>query len=84
MKKSIEEGGKLTQQGIVSTLGDNLSSDFDRLLAFLGSYWWCFTTNTILRNYLLTFIGDQLKSVFVRLVLSAKERLIDGKEDKMQ
>ena len=52
MKKSIEDGGKLTQQGIVSTLGDNLSSDFDRLLTFLGTYWWCFTTNTILRNYL--------------------------------
>ena len=52
MKKSIEDGGKLTQQGIVSTLGDNLSSDFDRLLTFLDPIGGLLTTNTILRNCL--------------------------------
>ena len=52
MKKSIEDGGKLTQQGIVSTLGDNLSSDFDKILTFLGPLLVVLTTNTILRNYL--------------------------------
>ena len=79
MKKSIEEGGKLTQQGIVSTLGDNLSSDFDRLLTFLGPIGGVLQQIPFLGT-ILTFIGDQLKSVFVRLVLSAKERLIDGRK----
>lgn len=79
MKKSIEDGGKLTQQGIVSTLGDNLSSDFDRLLTFLGPIGGALQQIPFLGT-ILTFIGDQLKSVFVRLVLSAKERFIDGKK----
>ena len=78
MKEAIKEGGKLTQQGIFSTLGDNLSSDFDRLLTFLGPIGG-FLQQIPFLGTLLTFIGDQLKSVFVRLVISAKERLIDGK-----
>ena len=81
MKESIKEGGKLTQQGIFSTLGDNLSSDFDRLLAFLGPIGGVLQQIPFLGT-LLTFIGDQLKSVFVRLVLSAKERLIDGRRQR--
>ena len=81
MKKSIEDGGRLTQQGIVSTLGDNLSSDFDRLLAFLGPIGGVLQQIPFLGT-ILTFIGDQLKSVFVRLVLSAKERFIDGRKQQ--
>lgn len=79
MKKSIEDNGRLTQEGIFSTLGDNLSSDFDRLLTFLGPIGG-FLQQIPFLGTLLTFIGDQLKSVFVRLVLSAKERFIDGKK----
>ena len=81
MKESIKEGGRLTQQGIFSTLGDNLSSDFDRLLTFLGPIGG-FLQQIPFLGTLLTFIGDQLKSVFVRLVLSAKERLIDGRKQE--
>ena len=79
MKKSIEDGGKLTQQGILSTLGDNLSSDFDKLLTFLGPIGGVLQQIPFLGT-ILTFIGDQLKSVLVRLVLSAKERFIDGRK----
>lgn len=81
MKESIKEGGKLTQQGIFSTLGDNLSSDFDRLLTFLGPISG-FLQQIPFLGTLLTFIGDQLKSVLVRLVLAAKSRLIDGKKQQ--
>lgn len=81
MKESIKEGGKLTQQGIFSTLGQNLSSDFDRLLTFLGPIGG-FLQQIPFLGTLLTFIGDQLKSVFVRLVLSAKERFIEGKRQR--
>ena len=81
MKESIKEGGKLTQQGIFSTLGDNLSSDFDRLLTFLGPIGG-FLQQIPFLGTLLTFIGDQLKSVLVRLVLAAKARFIDGKKQE--
>ena len=47
MKKSIEEGGKFTGVEIVKSFGNDLKSDFDRLLTFFGLYWWSFTTNTI-------------------------------------
>ena len=81
MKKSIEENGRLTQQGIFSELGSNLKSDFDRVLTFLGPIGG-FLQQIPLLGTVLTFIGDQLKSVLVRLVLSAKERLIDGKRQR--
>ena len=82
MKKSIEENGRLTQKGIFTELGSNLKGDFDKVLTFLGPIGG-FLQQIPLLGTVMTFIGDQLKSVLVRLVLSAKERLIDGKRQRV-
>ena len=36
LTKSVEKGGALTGRGIATTLGEDLKSDFDKVLGFLG------------------------------------------------
>ena len=79
MKKSLQEGGNLTQRGIIGEGLSDLKGDFDKVLAFLGPVGG-FLQQIPLLGTILNFIGRQMKAVLVRLVLSAKERLIDGKK----
>ena len=79
MKKSLQEGGNLTQRGIIGEGLSDLKGDFDKVLAFLGPVGG-FLQQIPLLGTILNFIGRQMKAVLVRLVLSAKERLIDGQK----
>ncbi len=81
MKKSIEEGGALTQKGIFTDLGSDLKGDFDKVLAFLGPIGG-FLQQIPLLGTILSFIGRQMKAVLVRMVLSAKARLIEGRKQQ--
>lgn len=82
LKKKVEDGGELSVRGIKDAFKDNIGQDFDRVLAFLGPVGG-FLQQIPFLGTILTFIGQSLKSVLVRLVLSAKERLIDGRRQKV-
>jgi len=79
MKKSLQEGGNLTQLGIAKEGFNDLKGDFDKVLAFLGPVGG-FLQQIPLLGTILNFIGRQIKAIGIRLVLSAKARLIDGKK----
>ena len=81
MKKSIEEGGDLTAGGIGKSLQQNLRGDFDRVLSFFGPAVGLLQQIPFLGT-ILTFIGQSLKSVLVRLALAAKDRIFGKKTDK--
>ena len=81
MKKSIEEGGDLTSAGIGKSLQQNLRGDFDRVLSFFGPAVGLLQQIPFLGT-ILTFIGQSLKSVLVRLALAAKDRIFGKKTDK--
>ena len=81
MKKSIEEGGDLTSAGIGKSLQQNLRGDFDRVLSFFGPAVGLLQQIPFLGT-ILTFIGQSLKSVLVRLALAAKDRIFSKKTDK--
>ena len=83
MKKSIEEGGDLTAGGIGKSLQQNLRGDFDRVLSFFGPAVGLLQQIPFLGT-ILTFIGQSLKSVLVRLALAAKDRIFGKKTDKKQ
>ena len=80
MKKSIEEGGDLTSAGIGKSLQQNLRGDFDRVLSFFGPAVGLLQQIPFLGT-ILTFIGQSLKSVLVRLALAAKDRIFGKKTD---
>lgn len=79
MKKSLQEGGNLTQQGIFKEGFNDLKGDFDKLLSLFGPLGG-FLQQIPLLGTILSFIGRQMKAVIVRLVLAAKARLIDRKK----
>ena len=79
MKKSLQEGGNLTQRGIFTEGLTDLKGDFDKVLAFLGPIGG-FLQQIPLLGTILNFIGRQIKAVLVRIVLSAKQRLLEGRK----
>ena len=81
MKKSIEEGGDLTAGGIGKSLQQNLRGDFDRVLSFFGPAVGLLQQIPFLGT-ILTFIGQSLKSVLIRLAMAAKDRIFGKKTDK--
>ena len=83
LKKSIEDGGNLTVAGIGTSFKENLKGDFDRVLSFFGPAVGILQQIPFLGT-ILTFIGQSLKSVLVRLALAAKDRIFGKKTDKKQ
>jgi len=83
MKKSVQEGGNLTAAGIGQSLGQNLRGDFDKVLSFFGPAVGLLQQIPFLGT-ILTFIGQSLKSVLIRLALAAKDRIFNRKTDKKQ
>ena len=81
MKKSVQEGGNLTAAGIGQSLQQNLRGDFDKILSFFGPAVGLLQQIPFLGT-ILTFIGQSLKSVLIRLALAAKDRLFGKKTDK--
>ena len=83
MKKSVQEGGNLTAAGIGQSLGQNLRGDFDKILSFFGPAVGLLQQIPFLGT-ILTFIGQSLKSVLIRLALAAKDRIFNKKTDQKQ
>ena len=81
MKKAIENGGRLTAAGIGQSLGQNLRGDFDKILSFFGPVVGVLQQIPFLGT-ILTFIGQSFKSLLVRMVLAAKDRILGIKTDK--
>ena len=72
LKKSVEEGGNLTAVGIGKSVMDNLKGDFDKVLSFFGPAVGLLQQIPFLGT-ILTFIGQSLKSVLIRLAMAAKD-----------
>ena len=83
LKKSVEEGGNLTAVGIGKSVMDNLKGDFDKVLSFFGPAVGLLQQIPFLGT-ILTFIGQSLKSVLIRLAMAAKDRIFNRKTDKKQ
>ena len=81
LKKKVEDGGELTVKGIGEAFKDNIGQDFDKVLAFLGPVGG-FLQQIPFLGTVLTFIGQSLKSVLIRMAIAAKERLIDNRRQK--
>jgi len=81
LKKSIQEGGNLTVAGIGTSFKDNLKGDFDRVLSFFGPAVGILQQIPFLGT-ILTFIGQSLKSVLIRLAMAAKDRIFGKKTDQ--
>ncbi len=81
LKKSVQEGGDLTVAGIGNSFKENLKGDFDRVLSFFGPAVGILQQIPFLGT-ILTFIGQSLKSVLIRLAMAAKDRIFGKKTDK--
>ena len=81
LKKSIQDGGDLTVAGIGTSFKENLKGDFDRVLSFFGPAVGILQQIPFLGT-ILTFIGQSLKSVLIRLAMAAKDRIFGKKTDK--
>lgn len=81
LKKSIQDGGNLTVAGIGTSFKENLKGDFDRVLSFFGPAVGLLQQIPFLGT-ILTFIGQSLKSVLIRLALAAKDRIFGKKTDQ--
>ena len=81
LKRSVQEGGDLTVAGIGNSFKENLKGDFDRVLSFFGPAVGILQQIPFLGT-ILTFIGQSLKSVLIRLAMAAKDRIFGKKTDK--
>ena len=81
LKRSVQEGGNLTVAGIATSFKDNLRGDFDRVLSFFGPAVGILQQIPFLGT-ILTFIGQSMKSVLIRLAMAAKDRIFGKKTDK--
>ena len=81
LKKSIQDGGDLTVAGIGNSFKENLKGDFDRVLSFFGPAVGILQQIPFLGT-ILTFIGQSLKSVLIRLAMAAKDRIFGKKTDQ--
>jgi len=83
LKKSVEEGGKLTQGEIFKSVGQDLSGDLDKVLTFLGPVGG-FLQQIPLLGTLLNFIGRQASAIAIRIAMSIKRNIFDRKkQDKI-
>ena len=83
LKKSVEEGGKLTQGEIFKSVGQDLSSDLDKVLTFLGPVGG-FLQQIPLLGTLLNFIGRQASAIAIRIAMSIKRNIFNRKkQDKI-
>lgn len=81
MKKSIEEGGRLTGEGIAKGFGTDLKGDFDKLLGFFGPAVGILQQIPLLGT-VLNLIKSSALSILTRLTLGLKRQLFfEGKED---
>ena len=81
MKKSIEEGGRLTGEGIAKGFGNDLKGDFDKLLGFFGPAVGILQQIPLLGT-VLNLIKSSALSILTRLTLGLKRQLFfEGKED---
>ena len=81
MKKSIEEGGKFTGVEIAKSFGNDLKSDFDKLLAFFGPIGGLLQQIPLLGT-IMNLVMNGVKSIGVRIALGLKRQLFfEGKED---
>jgi len=78
LTKSVEKGGALTGRGIATTLGEDLKSDFDKVLGFLGPAVGLLQQIPLLGTILN--LGKNLaKKLFVELFLSRKAESAENK-----
>lgn len=81
MKKSIEEGGRLTGEGIAKGFGNDLKGDFDKLLGFFGPAVGILQQIPLLGT-ILNLLKNTAVSILTRLTLGLKRQLFfEGKED---
>ena len=74
LTKSVEKGGALTGRGIATTLGEDLKSDFDKVLGFLGLRSWITSTNTFTWYYTKSW-KELSKEIICRIIFIQKSRI---------
>ena len=74
LTKSVEKGGALTGRGIATTLGEDLKSDFDKVLGFLGACSWITSTNTFTWYYTKSW-KELSKEIICRIIFIQKSRI---------